>query len=154
VALPEIRVLTLLMLVACETSKIPSQSLHFSVTASALDGEGTYSETFDYYLAFDAGSSAGEIYIGEDAFARGTVSACDIVYQSVVVGQDTAGGSVKWQLFGQAATESAEGDPCVDGDDDWAGTEYFEIVASEDPAIEVGTTYELQTHGQYVELTE
>jgi len=148
----ELRVFTLLILVACENSKIPPESVHFSVTASALDGEGTYSETFDYYLSFDA--SSGEIYIGEDAFARGTVSGCDVTYQSVVVGQDTAGGSVKWQLSGQASIESSEGDPCVDGEDDWSGTEYFEIVASEDEGIEVGTTYELQTHGQYQGITE
>ncbi len=143
---------TLLLIAACETSKIPSDSSHFRVTVSALEGEGDYSESFDYYLSFDA--SSGEIFIGEDAFARGTVSGCDVVYQSVVVGQDTEGGSVKWQLNGQASIESAEGDPCVDGDDDWSGTEYFEIVASEDEAIEVGTTYELQTHGSYEGITE
>ena len=143
---------SLLILAACETSKIPADSSHFRVTASALEDAGSYSETFDYYLSFD--SSSGEIFIGEDAFARGTVSGCDVVYQSVVVGQDTAKGSVKWQLYGQASIESAEGDPCVDGDDDWSGTEYFEIVASEDEAIEVGTTYELQTHGSYEGVTE
>lgn len=143
---------TLLMIVACETSKIPPDSSHFRVTVAALEGEGDYSESFDYYLNFDA--SSGEIFIGEDAFARGTVSGCDVVYQSVVVGQDTAGGSVKWQLNGQASIESAEGDPCVDGEDDWAGTEYFEIVASDDETIEVGTTYELQTHGSYEGITE
>ncbi len=144
--------LSFFLLAACETSKIPPESSHFRVTASALEGEGTYSETFDYYLSFDA--SSGEIFIGEDAFARGTVSVCEVVYQSVVVGQDTEGGSVKWQLFGQADIEAAEGDPCVDGDDYWSGTEYFEIVASEDEAIPVGTTYELQTHGSYVGITE
>ena len=144
--------LTLLILAACETSKIPPESSHYRVTASALEGAGDYAETFDYYLSFDA--SSGEIFIGEDAFARVTLSGCDVVYQSVVVGQETAGGSVKWQLNGEASIESAEGDPCVDGEDDWAGTEYFEVVASEDEAIPEGTIYELQTHGTYEGITE
>lgn len=144
--------LPFLFLVACETSNIPPESDHFSVTVSALDGEGTYSDTFEYYLSFDASSAL--VFIGEDAFARGTVSGCDLTYQSVVVGQDTDGGSVKWQLNGQAQIEASDGDPCVDGDDDWAGTEEFEIVASEDEAIPVGTTYQLQTHGTFEGLTE
>ncbi|GDX79461.1 hypothetical protein LBMAG42_12720 [Deltaproteobacteria bacterium] len=144
--------LTFLLLVACETSKIPAESAHYTVTAAADPEEGTYSDTFEYYLSFDASSAL--IYIGEDAFARGTVSGCDVTYQSVVVGQDTDGGNVKWQLNGQASIESADGDPCVDGEDDWAGTEWFEIVASEDEAIPVGQTYDLLTNGSFVGFTE
>ncbi len=144
--------LSILFLVACETSKIPPESDHFTVTVSAPDGGGDYSEAFEYYLSFDASSAL--IYIGEDAFARGTYSGCSLTYESVVVGQDTDGGNVKWQLSGTADLETAEGDPCVDGDDDWSGTEEFEIVASEDEAIPVGTVYQLQTHGQFVGLTE
>ncbi len=144
--------LSFLLLLACETSKIPAESQHFTVEVSAREGEGTYAESFDYYLSFDASSAI--IYIGEDAFARGTVTGCDLTYQSVVVGQDTDGGDVKWQLFGQASIESAEGDPCVDGDDDWAGTEWFEIVGSEDEAIAVGQQYFLDTHGLYEGETE
>lgn len=143
---------SIFLMLACETSKIPAESQHFTVTASALDGQGTYAEEFEYYLSFDASSAT--IFIGEDAFARGTVTGCDLTYQSVVVGQDTNGGEVKWQLFGQAGIETAEGDPCVDGDDDWTGTEWFEIVASEDETIEVGTEYFLDTHGQYKGETE
>ena len=137
---------------ACENSRIPPESQHFTVKVSALEGEGTYADSFDYYLSFDASSAT--IYIGEDAFARGTYSGCDLTYESVVVGQGEEGSSVKWQLFGQAAIESAEGDPCVDGDDDWTGTEWFEIVASEDEAILVGDEYHLDTHGAYVGETE
>ena len=140
------------LMLACETSKIPPDSAHFTVTAAAPDGGGSYAETFEYYLSFDA--STALVYIGEDAFARGTFSGCTLTYESVVVGQDTDNGSVKWQLFGEAEVETVDGDPCVDGGDDWAGSEYFEIIASEDETIEVGTDYNLLTTGSFDGFTE
>ena len=143
---------SLLLLVACETSNIPPESAQFSVTVSADPAEGTYSETFVYFMSFDASSAL--IYIGEDAFARGTLSGCELSYQSVVVGQDTDGGSVKWQLNGRATVETADGDPCVDGEDDWAGTEWFYIVSSEDEAIPDTNEYQLFTHGTFSGFTE
>lgn len=143
---------SLVLLVACETSNIPPKSAQFSVTVSADPAEGTYTETFVYFMSFDASSAL--IYIGEDAFARGTLSGCQLSYQSVVVGQDTDGGTVKWQLNGQASVETADGDPCVDGEDDWAGTEWFDIVSSEDESIPDTNEYQLITHGTFSGFTE
>ena len=134
-------------LLACEESKIPSEAQQFSVTVTSAD-EGNYTESFDYYLALEG--SAITVYIGEAAFARGTASGCDITYQSVVFGQEREAGDVKWQLFGQALTENASGDPCVEGDDEWSGTEYAEIVASDDENIEIGTIYDMNTAGSFV----
>lgn len=139
-----------ILLLACAESKIPADSQHFSVKVDADDGD--YTETFDYYVAFDASSAT--LYIGESAFARGTLTGCELTYQSVVFGQDRADGDVKWQLFGNASIESADGDPCVDGEDDWAGMEYAEIVASDDESIEVGTEYYMTTTGKFIGNTE
>ncbi len=139
-----------ILLLACAESKIPADSQHFSVTVDADDGD--YSETFNYYVAFDASSAT--LYIDEAAFARGTLTGCSLTYQSVVFGQSRPDGDVKWQLFGNASIESAQGDPCVDGEDDWSGTEYAEIVASDDESIEVGTEYYMTTTGKFVGNTE
>ena len=136
-----------LALVACESSNIPSEAQQFSVTVKD-DGDGGYSETFDYYIALDGSSIT--LYIGEAAFARGTASGCDITYQSVVFGQTRDAGDIKWQLYGQASTENSSGDPCVDGKDDWSGTEYAEIVASEDDSIAIGDIYNMVTTGTFV----
>ena len=139
-----------LLLAACSESKIPEGSRHFAVEVAAETGG--YKETFDYYVDFDATSAT--LYIGEAAFARGTLSGCDFTYQSVVFGQTRAAGDIKWQLYGQATIEWADGDPCVDGDDYWTGTEYAEIVASDDPEIVVGDEYQMLTTGQYIGETE
>ncbi|MBM4367109.1 MAG: hypothetical protein FJ090_17845 [Deltaproteobacteria bacterium] len=139
-----------LLLLACSESKIPPGSQHFSVTVEAESGG--YTETFEYYVSFDATSAT--LFIGESAFARGTLLGCEFTYQSVVFGQTRPEGDVKWQLYGQASVESAEGDPCVDGEDDWSGTEYAEIVASDDEAIEIGTEYNMLTTGKYLGDTE
>ena len=136
-----------LSLFACEESNIPSEAQQFTVTVTSAD-EGDYTESFDYYLALEG--RAITLYIGEAAFARGTASGCDVTYQSVVFGQERAAGNIKWQLVGQASVETASGDPCVEGEDDWAGTEYAEIIASEDEAIEVGTIYDMNTAGSFV----
>ena len=136
-----------LSLLACESSNIPSEAQEYKVTGTD-DGDGGYSETFDYYVALEGSSIT--LYIGEAAFARGTASGCDITYQSVVFGQTRDAGDIKWQLYGQASVENSSGDPCVDGEDDWSGTEYAEIVASEDDSILVGDIYNMVTTGKFV----
>jgi hypothetical protein len=109
------------------------------------DDSHTYAEDFTYALSFDASSAT--IYIGEDVFASGSISGCDLTYQTVVIGQDTEDdGNVKWQLFGTAAVDPVDGD-CAEGDADWLGTEYFEIVSSEDDTLEPGCQYNMETTG-------
>lgn len=138
-----------LSLLACEESNIPSEAQQFTVTVTSADDGGDYTESFEYYLALEGSSIT--VYIGEAAFARGTASGCDITYQSVVFGQEREAGNIKWQLVGQASVETADGDPCVEGDDDWAGTEFATIIASEDEEIEVGTVYKMNTNGSFVD---
>lgn len=140
------------LLAACEASKVPEDASRWAVTVTGQhDGchpERTdgYQETFDYAVAFDASSAT--LYIGENAFASGTISGCSLTYQSVVFEQERDEGTLKVQLFGQAAVESVGGDPCVENTElEWEGTEWFEVISSEDPDVEPGCTYDMTTEG-------
>lgn len=153
--------LLVLSLLACSNSRVPEDAILYDVkvTTSHVDGTGEttsdschpdategYEETFSYAVAFE-GSSA-TIYIGEDVFALGTVTGCDLTYSTVVIGEDTENdGPVKWQLTGTASIDPAEGDACVEGERDWEGRETFEIISSEDETLQPGCEYELFTFG-------
>jgi hypothetical protein len=159
-------VLLALALFGCNESKIPEDAIFFDVTVTNAPPEGHtgpsgdechpeleeipgYQETFTYALALE-GSSA-TIYVGESVFASGTITGCDLTYSTVVIGEETdADGPIKWQLHGQASVDPAEGDACVDGDSDWDGTEYFEVVNSEEETLELGCKYYMFTSGGLV----
>lgn len=157
----ETAVLIALTLLACNQSKVPENAIFFDVSVSVGNNDDDplidechpdlaevpgYAEDFTYALALDGTSAT--IYIGEDVFAAGTVSGCDLTYSTVVIGSETeSDGPVKWQLSGTASVDPAEGGSCVDGDDEWAGTEVFEIVSSEDETLEPGCQYEMVTVG-------
>ena len=144
----------LVALLACQESRLPEDVLRYTVTVTATEdschpesSEG-YQETFDYAVFFDA--ARAEVYVGEELFAVGTVAGCTVNYQTVVLGEDTEqDGNVKWQLFGEAEFDRGD-DSCVDGPEDWAGEEVFEIVSSVDETLEPGCTYTTETHGAYV----
>jgi hypothetical protein len=152
-------VLLILSLIACTNSKVPEDAVFYNVTVTAknIDDDGLvdechpeategYQESFSYAVAFE-GSSA-TLYIGEDVFALGSTSGCTLTYSTVTIGEDTEqDGNVKWQLFGSAEIDPAEGDACVDGPDSWKGSEYFEIVSSEEDTLEPGCQYEMETVG-------
>jgi hypothetical protein len=147
--------LLLSSLIACQESRVPEDSIYYDVTVTGEtdgchpDATDGYQSDFSYALSFDASSAT--IYIGEDVFAVGSITGCDLTYQTVVIGQDTeSDGEVKWQLFGTASVDPAEGDACVEGDTDWEGTEYFEIVESADESLEVGCQYTMSTVGNLV----
>lgn len=151
--------LLVLSLFACSNSKVPEDALFYNVTVTAdnIDEDGLvdechpeategYQESFSYAVAFEG--SAATLYIGEDVFALGTITGCDLTYSTVVIGEDTEqDGPVKWQLFGSAAIDPAAGDACVEGPDSWAGSEYFEIINSEEETLEPGCQYEMTTVG-------
>lgn len=152
--------LLVLSLFACQESRIPEDALYFDVQVEAADTDDdsyvdnchpdddvkAYKESFTYALVFEA--SAATIYIGEDVFASGTITGCSLTYETVVIGEETDGdGEVKWKLVGVADVDVVEGDACVDGDDDWSGSEYFEIVSSSEETLEPGCTYEMSTVG-------
>jgi hypothetical protein len=133
---------------------VPEDALHYSVTVTGLadschpDSTDGYEEKFDYAVAFDASSAT--IYVGEDVFAIGSISGCNLSYQTVVIGETTENdGDVRWQLYGEAQMDRGD-NACVDGDGDWAGTESFEIVESDSDTLEIGCTYDMTTSGSYV----
>lgn len=144
--------LSLVLIVACAESKVPDDAVFYNVEVTAVsndchpDNTEGYKDTFEYAVAFDASSAT--IYIGESAFAAGTITGCDLTYQTVVFGEDRGGGEIKYQLFGQAAVESTDSNGCVeDPDAEWQGTEYYEIVNSADESVQKGCTYNMTTLG-------
>jgi len=65
-----------------------------------------------------------------------------------VIGEDTDNdGSIKWQLFGETSLDQGD-DACVDGENDWEGTEYFEVVSTEDDTLEPGCQYQMESTGK------
>ena len=110
-----------------------------------------YQESLDYRLVFD--SADVSLSIGEDEFATGTISGCQINYQTVVWGQerevDGQTYEVKWQLVGEALWRQG-GDTCnLPTGTDWIGTEVTTIVSSTDPNLEIGCEYTMETNGSY-----
>lgn len=162
------------LLTACiDNSKVPDEALVYTVevtgtvdtchTDGALD-DG-WQETFEYAVAFDA--SSADLYMDGQPFAAGTLSGCNLTYQSVVIGDDertvenddgtVVAAPIKWQLTGTSKIETdASGDACVDGDTEWAGTETITVISAEDDEadeskrVEPGCTYSMDTVGDYV----
>jgi hypothetical protein len=106
-----------------------------------------YQETFEYAVAFNAASA--DVYVKGELFAGGTLTGCNLTYQTVVIGEDINGRELKWQLTGQAVIDGGD-DSCVESEFDWDGTETFEIVASTDDAVEPGCTYPMSSFGTIV----
>lgn len=153
---PKVFVFALIALLACtEESQVPEDALWYDVNVTGVDTtcalteeqmSAGYTDAFVYAVALD-GSSA-TLYIEDQVFASGTVSGCNLDYQTVTIGEERPEGNLKWQIYGSAKIDGSAGsDACVEGDDAWLGTEYFEIVESEDEAIEVGCTYNMETTG-------
>jgi hypothetical protein len=110
----------------------------------------------DYRLVYDNSSVALHVEEGGESyqFASGTISGCDIEYESVVWGEAMDSGyGAKWQLLGDAVFR-AGGDSCSLDDLDWQGTETFEIVSTDDPDMLPGCTYVLNMEGSFVETIE
>lgn len=143
-------------LLACkEESKIPEGAVGYEITVTAVadqchpDANEGYEETFIYHLALDA--STATIYIDEQIFAVGLASGCTLSYQTPIIGEESeSDGDIKWQLFGEASLDAGD-DACVPGENDWEGTEAFEIVLSEDDTLEPGCEYRTETTGKLIE---
>lgn len=150
--------LSAVLLAGCvDNSKVPEGALVYDVDVTGIGPDSCHpgstegwADSFQYAIALD-GSSA-DVYSDGEPMAAGTISGCNLSYQTVVIGDDgRAGGAIKWQLTGVARIESdSSGDACVDGDAEWEGTETITVIASEDEAIEVGCTYPMSTVGQFV----
>lgn len=110
---------------------------------------------FEYRLVFEG--SAVNLLLEDEGFAKGTISGCEISYQSVVWPSTVDGFEVKWQITGEASFRAGSTGCNLDEGVDWLGVETFEIVSDPDdhPEIEPGCTYALTTQGVFTEtITE
>jgi hypothetical protein len=106
--------------------------------------------SYEYRVIYDVQDIT--LAIGEDEFAHGTVSGCNLQYQTVVWPEDREEYKIAWQMSGSAVVTKGGGDGCsVEGGGDWAGTEVFTIVTSEDPELSPGCTYTVEMTGTFVE---
>ena len=145
----------LLLLLACKKeSAVPEGATTYEVTVVATADECheedtyTFKETYTYQLALDG--STATVYIDEQQFAVGLISGCSLTYQTAIIGEETEqDGSIKWQLFGAADLDAGD-NACVPDEYDWKGTEYFEVVTSEDDTLEPGCEYKMETTGKIV----
>lgn len=160
-----------LALLACQEPKVPEDALTFDVevTAGDIDGDGLadtchpdategWQDSFVYSVVFETaadGTIATIVYVGDTVFATGTMmDGCKMSYQTVVTGEDTeADGEVRWQLFGESMFDRGD-DACAEGEGDWIGTEWFEVVSSTEETLPAGCTYEMTTAGTYLPAEE
>ncbi len=113
------------------------------------EGEGTpYQEIMNYRLVFDG--SYVELALDQNTFASGTISGCEIQYDSVVWGEIVDGYEVRWLLLGEGIFRQGGSACSIDVGLDWDGEETFEIVYSEHPDLAVGCEYIMSVQGQYL----
>lgn len=145
----------LLLLLACkEESNVPEGATTYEVTVVATvdechEGNTQGSkETFAYQIALDG--STATVYIDEQQFAVGLISGCSLTYQTPIIGEETDNdGPIKWQLFGTAELDAGD-NACVPSEYDWDGTEYFEVISSDEDTLEPGCEYQMETTGKIV----
>jgi hypothetical protein len=150
---------TLGLLVACSDGTEAPPDDQWEVTVTGIETNCTeatqgYQESFRYMLYNDG--SATELRIeGPDgkpeSFASGIRSGCRLNYESAVWLEDRAGGLLRWQLKGSAAYQTNVGGCDIEDGYDWVGTETITVVDSEDEAVPVGCTYEMEVTGTYVQ---
>ena len=171
--------LALLALPGCEPEGLDPNSSHWNVTITAFENtcsesEEGYQKDFTYSLDYQG--SLVKLKIGYDAFASGTLTGCQLEYESQVIGEpDRPGGALQWVLAGDAVVttdasvcqmqenvedymadygldwETYGGGHATD-EVTWVGVERFEIVASEDESIELGCTYSMVVAGTYHQI--
>jgi hypothetical protein len=112
----------------------------------AGDLEG-YQEGFAYQLFFDG--STTEIKVDGDRFATGITTGCNIEYSSSIWLEERDGGSLNWQIIGQAQYQGAAGGCSIENDLDWAGTEVLTVIQSDDPSAPLGCTYTMSVEGSF-----
>lgn len=144
-----------LPLLACgEADKVPADALLYAVTVTATgpdechpgNTEG-WQGSYTYAVAFNAAEAT--LFVDGEPFASGTITGCNLSYQTVVLGtQGREGGELKWQITGSARLDPGD-NACVEGDLDFEGTETIEVIGSEDDGVEPGCTYPMMTEGTF-----
>jgi len=106
------------------------------------------SRNYRYELYFD-GESA-EIRIDGQSFASGTLSGCDLNYESPVWLQKRGDGNVQWSVSGLDTTVQGSVDCGLPANLDWVGYEVITVIESDDPDLSPGCSYRMATVGEYV----
>jgi len=122
------------------------------IETNCTEASEGYQETYQYLLYYDG--SATELRIeGPDgkpeSFATGVRSGCRVSYESAVWLEDRPNGLLRWQLEGSADYQGTAGGCDIDEGYDWVGTETITVLDSEDEAVPVGCTYEMEVTGTY-----
>ncbi len=138
------------LLVACNGDS--ERGHYFDITLAGADDECTsdpvsYEEKIEYRLVVDG--QAIELAVGPDVFATGTVNGCELVYTSVLWTEDRGEARISWQIQGSARVNLDGGCPIESGGD-WEGTETFEIISSDEPALQPGCEYGLDVTGTHL----
>lgn len=109
-----------------------------------------YAEKVGYRLVLDGNDL--EVAVDEDVFASGMLNGCSIQYESVIWADERDGFELRWQIHGAATVNIGGAESCKpQNGTDWDGTEIFEVISSQDPAISPGCEYTLNMSGKYVE---
>lgn len=130
---------------------------HWNLTLTGVDDAcrgqpANYTEKLEYRVKLEGQDAV--LAIGPDEFATGTINGCNLVYESVVWGEEFDDYEIKWRLTGSATINFGDGSCNPGNGTDWDGTEWFEVVNSEDPAIAPGCQYEIKTAGKYTGETK
>lgn len=125
---------------------------YWAITATGVSdsctGEAANTrQEFEYRVVYDG--TEIEVAVGEDVFASGVANGCQIAYESITWTDERNGYDVAWRIVGNAVAQQG-GNACSTASD-WAGTEVFEVVTSEDPEIAPGCSYEMSLQGTYLE---
>lgn len=137
---------TLVMLAACSDANLPGH--RFDVTLTGVDDgcTGSTGGSEDYTYRVEVEGAAVTLSIGEDLLATGTLSGCNVRYDSPSWTESRSGGEVRWSLSGEAVI--ALGDGCK-AESGWVGTETITVLESTDPDVQGGCRYSYAVDGTY-----
>lgn len=145
------RVLLWGLVVGCGNGTLPGH--YFDITVTGTDNDCTEdppgeSERYEYRVEL-AGNDVS-IAIGEAVFATGTVEGCEVSYSSLVWSDYRDDQEIRWQISGEARVDVSGGDGCVNGGQDWEGTETIVVVDSAHPDVSAGCTYTMDVTGTWL----
>ncbi len=101
----------LVPMAGCESDELDPDWYHWDIDVVGVaddchDEPEGYAASFTYSLEFIGGGSETVLRIGEDPFATGTYSGCNLSYDSGVVREERGDGSEAWVQWRLTSTES------------------------------------------------
>ena len=136
---------------ACGGADLPGNYYDVQVAGTAntcTNDAANYQESFVYRLEVELQDAS--LSIDDDLWAQGSADGCLVTYESIVWEDLIDDYTVKWQILGSARVNVGGGTGCVEGGD-WEGTESFVVLASENPTIPAGCSYDLTVTGTWIE---